>query len=602
MAGTEKEEVTKGVSGEGLPKRDYSITVPKKGLSPDLDQASLEVAVNVENDLPINAVPDTPKVPIKVISDESKKALAVEEAAIIEKLQDLPYAPALEYALQSIDPKTSLREAAGALADMRVSKLEEQFTVGEYSSAEAMRAAANAVIDAEKVTEEERSNPHLAYVRSIESVHGEDAARMANQLEVLEMARDIWDNMDLVDKGWAFAGLIAPFNISKDNTDISGNPFGGEEFVRNLIINYKRSSPEQQARMLPVLKDQLFKDLDNELKVMEVLNAMGTPGGEANLDSFSSVWAGAELLGGAVTAANIARRIAQIQKGLNAAKTAQRLGNEERAAQLTADSVINPETAAAVGVDRVEAANLASPFNLSGIDAAYIEGLSTESVNNVNKFVKKMDEVDDQLKGNDLFLREGLLDKIDRTLQENKYLKHIETEDAVEDVRVASRTGNTTTFKYKQGGDEVESTLQLELDQTGVWQNKITTIVDDILFSPTVTFNKGEMKELVAAAQRQDSAQAVVFNTLMKLQREATKTILGPLGLKGLTPSGRRRLNEVNHIIQLGDQRKEVYKFEELKAGVEGIQLDDKQASAYFKLRRFGETGWDLTNHEDRCM
>lgn len=600
MAESEAQKVKRGVeSKEGLGERDYRITIPESANNAGLKE--VENFINVSADIPVEIVPDEPFDQTNVMSPETKNALAVEAAAINEYNTRSDHFELLDEALNTMDVKANLHEAANYKVQKDRETAEEEFVNHNFVDANDVTTRGIQTVETLARTEEERDNPHLAYVRAIAASPkgGEELAYKANQLKLMEMIREIEDGMTWTDKVVAFGGLMVPGNTLKDAHDMSGSAFSGETFVRNLVLNYKKASPEEQAQMLPVIKKELFETLDNEFKINVVLEAMLKPGGENDLEIFHNAWAALEFTEIASLGLGLATRAARLAKELNAVKVANEVGNAERATKITSASVLDEGMGTVNGVDRVETANLASPFNLGEIDPAYTAGLSSAVRDDLHQFLKQSDNLRDELQGSQFFLREGLLDQADRAKAEKAFVDNLDGIDDVEKVEVVQRTGTSTVFRMNKGDETTEHVLDLKLNDVGHYENRVTTVLHDFIASPEVVA-RGELKLATAAAQRQDQAQARVHNALIGFQRIALKDILGPLGLKGLTPSGRKRLAELDHVLKVGDARREVYKAGELEAGVDGVVLGEKQISAYFKMRKLVDDMHTLRNNEMR--
>lgn len=594
MAETESQKVQRGVE-EGFPKRDYKIEIPEEGYD------DLEAFLNVDSDIPTDKVPEQPYERPARVSNATKNGLAVEAAAIEESITGSDHFQLLQKALNTMDPKAQLGQMASHKVQADKQQAEDAYVNHNFTSPEEMGAQGVVTVEKMKEAEKQLMNPHLAYVKAIAKQEGPEVARIANKLKLKEMIDEITDEMDWTDYTTSFLGLLVPGNTLKDAHDISGSMFDGDTFMRNLVLNYKKASPEDQAELLGVIKEELFDKLDNPIKVKTVLTAMLAPGGEeTGLELFDDIWAGLEVAEIASLGAGTALKIAELGKTLNAIRVAKEVGNTERASKLTSSAVVDAKMGETLGLDRIETANLAGPFNMSKIDAAYVEGLHTQTIDDINIFMKQADNLQHELQGSNYFLREGLLDPLDRAKVEKSFLDELGESNSIENVEVVSRTGSSTTFRLNKGGKSTEHTLDLTLDDVGAYENKVTTLMDDFVFSPAVTGNKPILKQAIAAAQRQDMATARVYNALVGFQREAVRTILGPLGMKGLTPGGRRRLAELDHVLKVGDARREVYTARELAAGVDGVKLNEKQIEAYFKVRKLVDVMHQARNHEMR--
>ena len=593
----------KDIFENGAKPRDYSISVPER---PELEEM---LNAPVPGDFPEAELANLPEeVPViqPLLKEDLRHLLTMEAAQIMSKQTGEDVFAAYDRLKQTPDSRGAL--AAGALSKVQSEQRQAKLDMASDISGESPDLSVARAKETQMILDElnkQNSNPHLAFVKAIstEEVTPETEQKLANELAVLEMIRGITDSMGIMDKALAIGGLVMPLNTVKDNMDIAGNPFEAKEFLKQLILKYKTASPAQQKEMLPELQTFLFEKADNPYKVVEVLNALITPGGEEHLVAFDNLFVGMELAELATFGATAALKIAKITKQLNAIKTLNRAGNKEAASQLNTATVLDPKMRKELGLDEVEVYNNSSPFNLSELDDAYTEGLSPETLKDLAAFDRKSDELKSQISNDELFLREGLMDQEDRIRVEEAAVKELEKEPYVTDVRLAKQSEAESIFVYrntKTGKDEAY-TLELSLNDIGQYEQSKVGILSRALSSPTVWMKKN-LREAAASAQRLDQAQARLWNQFIDLQRIALKEVLGPVGLKGLSPSGRKQLAELDQVLLVGDEMGEVFSARQLRAGVNGIKLSapDKQIPAYFKLRKLIDDMHVYRNQEVR--
>jgi hypothetical protein len=222
----------------------------------------------------------------------------------------------------------------------------------------------------------------------------------------------------------------------------------------------------------------------------------------------------------------------------------------------------------------------------------------------ITAFDAKAQELTADISGSDLFLREGLLQAEERAAVEQSIMAERKTFAGVENIRVLRREGDRSVIGYDVKNTDgtvtpIEYNMQLILDDVGTYEQDSVGLLSRWAGSPSV-WAKGNVRQEVDAAIRADSAQAKVFNQLADLNREATKSILGPLGLKGLNPTSRKRLAQLDEVLRVGDEEAKVYTPLELKAGVNGIPLDDTQIEAYYKIRSVINSLFVLRNNTKR--
>lgn len=604
MPQSEKQVVTQGVTTEeGLPNRDYSISIPEKANDPSL--AEVEDLMNAP--IPegtLETVPEERVLDYKPTSIQSKSDVALQAQAIRQAQEFGTQDDVLrswDEMLQKVDPKFDRARYANANTENRQKDLEEQYMNGSYANADEAVAAAQKVANEEALLDEERKNPHLAYVRAIQRDYGVNAAHIANQIKTAEMVKEIWDGMSKAEVGLEIGAMLIPGEQLFAQGQVRGNPFEAQEFLKNLVINYTRATPEDQAKMLPVIRDDLLENISSKLRVMEVLNAMAEGNPDPELMGFDNLFGALDVAAIGGTALSLATKINRFTKGLNAVKVANEVGNTERASTLAASAVTDARRGELLGLDRTEVANIASPFNMAELDPAYTKGMSHQVIKDITKFAKDAERVQADVVSSEAFVKEGLLDPLDRAVREGSFVTEWQDLDKVENVEVVSRTGNTTTFTAQKGSEQVTETLTLSLDDVGTYEATTMNMWKEHVLSPNAALRVNEsLEEFVASGIRLDSAQARLLNHFRDLYAKATKEVLGPLGLKGLNPLSRRRLDQIGHVLMIGDTRGEVFNYRQLKAGVDGVKLDDKQIEGYFKLRKLMDTFWHIRNVEKR--
>ena len=609
---TESEKLRKDMAQGPAPRTDELLVPGDPEMTQFLNE-SAPIDISIPEASTLDDIPDViPKLAAST-SDGMRNLMSHQSAAIDKYNAGTSLEEAFARLVKSNDPAAELQIKAGEKFSNDTANFKADFARDPGVTEEQVLLGAQNVIGQIESSDKELQDPDLAYVRaiSVAPIDSEVELKLANEITVLKSIRNITDNMGGLDWIGAGLGLIVPGNVIKDNIDISGTAFGAGEFMKNVLLNWQTLPPERQVELFPTMEKWLFDKLDNPLKVVGVLSAMITPGGAQNLEDFNVAWAVLDVADVALFGYGAARRVATLTQRLNMIRNARRAGNIDDAAELNTSAVLNEEAAKAAGVDQVTAAGNAAPFDLSGIDAAYAEGLSAQSIRNINAFSEKAKSLAAELKGNDFFLKEGLLDSEDRAKAEKAAIKEFQDDVDFENVRVTSRDQAKTTFTVdervtgptKSGNPSVVSAeyeLELTLNDVGVYEQTAASTGKRWIASPTVWAQKN-LKETVAAAQRLDQAQAKVWNQLVEMHRLATKDILGPLGLKGLSPSGRKRMAQLDEVIRVGDEREEVYTTLELKAGINGIPgLDDVQIEAYFKIRDLSNNLFDSRNFTKR--
>lgn len=553
-------------------------------------------------------------------SPEMENIETVQAATIKEEREGTPLFDAIMEIYHTNAPaKQQLKQQARERSEEVKQGLVDAFIENPGATGEDARLNYEAMLELIKQQDAEAEDEDLAFVRAASggTLDPDSEREIAFQLKTAKMMKDIWDQMSWGEVAWSGLGLLVPGNILKGNKELTGSYFDAKEYMQNFVLNFKSLPTEQQMSLLPYVKDWLAEGLGNDFKVMSVLSAIMEPGGEEGLEEFNRLWAAFDLADMSLITGTLAIKLARVRQQLNAIKMIQRAANQERAADLAAAATVDEGIRAQANVEKAEVANIVLGFN-TGLDAAFAEGLSTEAVARIKRFQEMAAKTSESISGTDFVLKEGFLQKMERAAAETKYQRSLE-EAGAENIRIVSRDNVSTTFEYEErvlmlGGDDIfmpetlmpqvqtvkkTGTLNLQLDDVGLYEQTEVGVLSKWFGSPTV-WAKGNLASDVSAAIRADSEQAKIFKHLTELHHIATKEILGPLGLKGINPKSRRKLAQLDEVLRVGDELEETYTVYELKAGVNGIKLDDQQIEAYYKIRSLMDNLFFLRNAEER--
>lgn len=414
-----------------------------------------------------------------------------------------------------------------------------------------------------------------------------DVQKLAEDLTGFDIARDIVTS-------------LLPGSIIKDNLDATGSAFGAEKVMRDMVVGFKSLSAAEQEEQWPALKEHLIDALP-ESRAVSALARFLDPVGEEKLSDFSGWWAALDTVDVATTGFAIAKTVASVTKQLNGIKMLTKLKSEEEAAKVNAIAVIDDsgDVAEKSGIDKVTAYNNAMPFEVSKLDEAYAEGLSTKTLDNINNIKEGQAKVVSELASDEKTLREGLLTPNERAKAEDRIVKEF-TDSGFEKITPVSRTPDSTVFSYSlvdETGEVLSDTekFDLKLSDVGVWENTENSLLPKWFTSPSA-WSKGDTKEGALQAVRLDSLSAKVGEQLRKLQRDATAPLLGERGLGGLFPNKRSQMAAVDDVLLTGDNLNKVFTPEELKAGVNGNPFSDAQVETYYNVRSLYDNLYLLRN------
>lgn len=444
---------------------------------------------------------------------------------------------------------------------------------------------------------------------STENTSVETAKRIEQQLRVMDSIQKIVDDYSFLEKTGDVLSAFLPGKILIDNKQLTGNFFGADDFMRNLIVGYKSLSAEEQEKAWPAIEEELL----DKLPKMQALSAMTkfmNPFGEEDLPEFSDFWAGIDLVDVGLTGASVAIVLARLRSNLNAVKMLKELDNIESAADANAISLMDGSGKAkdVTDVDQLTAYSNALPFNVTDVDGSYTAGLSAESLARISKVAETQKKVAIDISNSETFVKEQLLEAGERVSAETKFSDALLAE-GMENVKIIGDTPESTTFSYSynNGKETVEKVGRLDLklsDVTGTFEALPSGVITNLIASPTV-LAKGTTKEGVKAALRIDSSSSKIHTQFRGLQAEALAPLIGKSGLKALVPnpfgkSTKQRVAEIDNVLLEGDNSSKLYSTLELRAGVNGTPLDAAQIETYFNLRGLYDSMFFIRNSEER--
>lgn len=511
------------------------------------------------------------------------------------------------------DPKALIHMMSMEKADMDRQEVIDQFE--NDPGVTPVQMGENAQITNEMINDIQAmsTEDHIIDALSTIETEARKAVQISNELLVVNTLTELVEDYTTMDKIADFGKAVLMVPGLLDNIEVSNlvedagfaGVFGAEDRMKQVLMGLKHlqhEEPEKFADVFVGIVDQLNEVLP-EGKVLEFVAAVAGPFGEENLGSFSDLWAGIDAASLATLGGSLAVRAVQLSRKLNAIKMANDLKNKEAAVEGATAAVVDEtgSVAKAVGIDDVTVVNNAQPFKVNELDDMYAEGLSADTINNINRVRRNQSQVVEDI-GDETLLREGLLDVQERTIAENKQIKELETL-GFEDIQVLSRSTDSTKFQYSlvEDGEKLTDTFDMDLTldmKTGVWKETEMSSLTKFLASPT-TFAKNASED-VQAALRLDSTSQVVASTLKQLQTDALRPLLGPAGLKGLAPSVRTQLAQIDEVLLAGDRATEVYTADKLKSGELGVSLNDTQIEAYYNLRGVYDSLWSIRNQETR--
>lgn len=431
--------------------------------------------------------------------------------------------------------------------------------------------------------------------------------RLAVKAKVARMQQQVLDEMGFTDWVINVGGWFIPGKQLKDNFDVSGSMFSGEEWAQSFVNNWQALSPQEQEAYLPELFEMLSEELP-EQRVAQMLGALTKANPAEAIEEFNLFWAavdtaeigaiGWKILHAGAKAVNKARTISRMAE----------LGDKTEAGETIAVAIASKsdEAAAVIGMDKVSAANTASKLATSDIDPVSIDGLSKEVTDSLDSFRKSNRQVLEEVKQGNLFIKENFLSKAERERVEESLVGRMSSQDDIENVRIIPEESSDefVTIEYERVDLETGESLgverqryDFELDDAGAWKIDKVGLMSSYVNSPTVWARFGDFRQEVDTAMRLDSASAKVYNELVRLHREAAAPILGTgwKSIKAFTPSAREKMARIDKVLLQGDRDQVVYSVDELRSGqVAGIALKDDEIETYYRVRELTDTFLEL--------
>jgi hypothetical protein len=293
----------------------------------------------------------------------------------------------------------------------------------------------------------------------------------------------------------------------------------------------------------------------------------------------------AALLGAGVVAGAF-----KLRKLYNPLKSAAKAGDYERAADTNLVLMEQPGAGEAMGIDDLQANMNALPFFGEKVDDAVASELSPAVHERIFAFRDRLKQSFNDMADAKSFTREGFLDTQDRAKAERRltdewefYVKdRYQANDKMINLDSKTSTVDGMTFEFtvtNPDGTVIKDTYsgKFTTDDIGFWQNGPRTSAWKSELAQSV---KSDFLSTVKAAIRLDNTAAAVSSQLKSVIKDASKPIRG---FKG--KPRKRRIEEVDSILITGDDMTKEFTPQELRAGVNGIKLDEDQIEYYYNMR-----------------
>lgn len=498
-----------------------------------------------------------------------------------------------------------VQQKSGEKAQADIADLEESFVDNPGITPAELDQNSTLIKELMLEAQARASNPAAQVVESASSLDAnpEVQAKIQSQLTMMKDLQAMVEDLSVVDFVTEIPTMFIPGKLVKDNFDATGSVFGAEEILRDTIVGFKSLSAVEQLRVWPTLKAELI-DAMPKIRALPTLAAFLDPTGEDELSDFNVFWAALDVADAALMGYGIAKRIGSLTKRLNGVKLLSDLGSKEEAGKVNATAILDDtgEVAKRAGIDDVTAYNNSMPFNVGTLDEAYTEGISTETLANINAVTKSQRQKIDEIATDQSVLREELLTGQERDLAEQAFEESLR-DTGFENINIKSRATDSTLFEYSLVGDGEILTdtgrMDLKLNDVKSWENTENSLLPKFFSSPTA-WAQGDTKEGALQAVRLDGLSGKIAEQLRKLQRDASAPLLGKSGLGGLVPSRRAQMAAVDDVLLEGDNQSRMFNVAELKAGVNGNPFSDAQVEVYYNTRSLYDNLYLLRNVSER--
>jgi len=537
--------------------------------------------------------------------DEGVQNFRALQAAFIESYSTgAPVVQSYQNAKLSGDPKAQLMKASQGMAQADNQALVEEFDDQLLNQPEVFPELAPAIINIQQKNNEKALDPTKQFVDAVAEPEVTEEVReaAANSVKLYELLKQSTDKLTTADYVMDVGAMFLPFRDTINEMQLFGGAVNNIDKMTNMIYNFKQLPYEQQQAIFPVIRDEFIEEL-GPLRGIDAVTKFIDPDTERELGDFSNWWKLFDVVDIASLGTAVTVKIANKIASFNVPKVLKKVENEKMAAEANVSAMVDEEAAEVMNISRETAAGNALPFDISIEDIGHTDQLSAPSIEAIKKTLGEIDETGARVLSGEGYLRFGILNNVERAEKEDLILNKL-SKAKHESISVASRTENTTTFKYQvRDEDGAVGTeffqLDLTLDDVGQWKQDQLPTLGELVTSPTV-FARGLTRVDVDAAQIMDMQTAKVYKELSLLQLKA----VAPLG-NLLRPKNKKRLAEVNSVLLEGDKfldettgaRGAVFDVDTLR-GV--YNLDEDQVHTYYSINRIYNHLWALRNNSKR--
>lgn len=493
-----------------------------------------------------------------------------------------------------------------------ISVLRGEITDSEQGNEELMELSEDVYFNNQEI---DLTHPTRLWLDIIADPRVEDRVkqREAGRIELAQILKDIADDMGFLDTALGYGASFIPFYESGQQLRETGSLFNSQDWVNQLVHRVRSLDPEVRAEAIESLKTDILPNM-TELRQISLLEALMAPEGSENTLDWSWLNPVSDIAGvlTGATAAKIFGKVADTTAAMASATRTPRvlrdMGNPEQAAEIASGAIVSrsEDVMGPTLGGSTSAANTASPFVTERVDFNSIDNISVPTMRRIDEFDERVKNTVQEMAEGDVVPILSFLSQRNAQVIHDDILRKYQKKVGIDNVQV-TREGNSFKITY----DEIDENNNIinagrvdeytaNLDDLGSLNLKDLSLGDRWLHSPLVTWKGTDLEEYARVAQQLDGFQAKLLNDLRKLQREAVSPIIGRSGIKGLSPTHRQKLQDLDAVLMKGNLNRETYTPEQLRNGTLGFKLDDTQIESYYNVRSLMDGLYYLRNSVKR--
>jgi len=405
-----------------------------------------------------------------------------------------------------------------------------------------------------------------------------------------------------------------PFKFPLDALQAADNwnIFRVNEVLKEHMSNFHSLTTEEKKAGFPIIIEELEQTDIPKFRRAIIAAAYIDPAKMEDVDFEFGLLAPLDMF---AWLTGIFRMGTRFRSSFNAIKMSKELDNPDIAGDISLLVAVDESTRAgtAVGIERLTAIDNALPFDVKLANQASTPDLAPKVQARIRTFKENLRKIVTGLEEGDSLLRPGLLLggniraaaelRIDNIYW--KYIGDLKKMDGVKNVTQISfkdlpngrkweykiTNSNGTVTKRSYIGTFIEDDVKHY--ENIVADKGIFRTLWDPIASPTARFTGTDVLADVRQAQRADFAEASIeknFQQLMLAAGQPLREAIKPF-------TGRRKAyQQVEEILNFGDERGRVFTMSDLRQGINGIFLSEAQQSVYYRSRAIMDIFGEMRN------